>query len=100
MNGEAVIVSWHVFWLGVSDEVLSAPQLDAVEQAFCLVAKNRNSIQRIVCVNGEAVIVSWHEFWLGVNDEVLSANQVFFWIDDRLYSAILRSLEQTHCARM
>ena len=22
------------------------------------------------------------------------------WIDDRLYSAILRSLEQTHCARM
>ena len=26
----------------------------------------------------------------------------FFWlmIDDRLYSAILRSLEQTHCARL
>ena len=23
-----------------------------------------------------------------------------FWIDDRLYSATLRSLEQTHCARM
>ena len=78
MNGEAVIVSWHEFWLGVSDEVLPAHQLDAVEQAFCLVAKNRNSIQRIVCVNGEAVIVSWHEFWLGVNDEVLSAPQVFF----------------------
>ena len=28
------------------------------------------------------------------------ARQVFDWIDDRLYSAILRSLEQTHCARM
>ena len=25
---------------------------------------------------------------------------VFYLIDDRLYSAILRSLEQTHCARM
>ena len=24
----------------------------------------------------------------------------FFWIDDRLYSAILRSFEQTHCARV
>ena len=24
----------------------------------------------------------------------------YFFIDDRLYSAILRSLEQTHCARM
>ena len=26
--------------------------------------------------------------------------QVLDWIDVRLYSAILRSLEQTHCARM
>ena len=25
---------------------------------------------------------------------------VLFLIDDRLYNAILRSLEQTHCARM
>ena len=29
-----------------------------------------------------------------------SLSKYIFWIDDRLYSAILRSREQTHCARM
>jgi len=43
-----------------------------------------------------------------MNKQMLSVNlieytnsQLFFWIDDDcLYSAILCSLEQTHCARM
>ena len=31
---------------------------------------------------------------------ILTNSPLLEWIDDRLYSAILRSLEQTHCARM
>ena len=57
----------------------------------------------VICVNRREklrILRQWHEKGVQYNIELTHITKPTWLIDDRLYSAILRSREQTHCARM
>ena len=69
----------------------------SLNRYLCLRMRTRVWVCVCVCVGG--VVCAALAFVLCVC--VCSCDWIGLdWIDDRLYSAILRSLEQTHCARM